>query len=292
LRGSVATCLVLGRSLPDLLAAAATASLAGDFSCSLRGSPRSSDASWGTDEQAHRFRLPPALGRLLQGACRGRDDHPVTEATFRDFLPPASSVAPPPFSTRCVHTRLPPKRRSSPARHHPPLVVPPSWSLTTSTACSAPCFRECCIPCRPWGSPRFCATSPSEENTPHVPETLTPLDEVPSPVAVTASLRHRALLTFLPLSPARDRMLPLPATHALEPSREARDSRALLHRRVRSVTSRFQLNDTLFVLGFHFPSKVSPFPPLPDRRGGLDIPAGVRALTVCPESRFAAPRSH
>jgi hypothetical protein len=134
----------------------AAASLAGDFSALSRGSSRSSESSWGCSEQALRDRLPPALGRLLQGACRGRDEPRPTCAGFAFILPPASFLAPPPSTTLCVHTRQAPKILTSAARHHPPLLVPPSWSLTTSTAYSAPRFRACCSSSRPWGSSRFC----------------------------------------------------------------------------------------------------------------------------------------
>ena len=170
------------------------ASLAGHFSALSRGSSRSSESSWGCLEQALRNRLPPALGRLLQGACRGRAAPGSTRADFAYNLPPASFVAPPPSTTRCVHTRDTPKSLSSAARNHPPLHVPSSWSLTTSTAYSAPRFRACCSSSRPWGSSRFGACSTTLRRdclAAHVLVTLTPLDEVPSPSAGT---HHCALL--------------------------------------------------------------------------------------------------
>jgi hypothetical protein len=99
-----------------------------------------------------------------------------------------------------VHSRPGPRTDPSVAWSHPDDLVPPSWFLTTSAACSARRFRVCCNPNRPWGSPRFSRTS-SLLPAPRLPATRPPLDEFPSLTAVPhhcglmPSCRYRPPLT-------------------------------------------------------------------------------------------------
>jgi len=226
----------------------------------------------------------------------------VSELTSSAYLLPLGVSFRVPAAAGMTECRLAPTSCNPSSRelsrpstvHHPVRPHPPS-SEEPDIASAAPPATGCSVrmvlhhldgflrtelpgvlhPVPAMGFVAFPARAPRREPAAHPRDAHTPRRS-PLTGSRAASLRFLALLPFLP--PPRER--------------EARDSKALLHRRVRSVTDRFQPDATLFVLGFHLPFKVSPLPSLPSRRGGPDIPLGVRALSVCPKSRFAAPRSH
>jgi hypothetical protein len=182
LRGFVATCLVLGRSLPDLLAVPATASLAGGFSMycgGLRGLPMPPvDVVSKLTSSAYllplgvSFRVPAAAGIPSVDSRR-----PPA------ILPPASFLAPPPFSTRCVYTRQGSEEPGI-ASAAPPAtgcsVRMVSHHLDGFLRTELPGVLH---PEPVMGFVAFPAFVLRREQL-RIPATLTPLDEVPSPVAV------------------------------------------------------------------------------------------------------------
>jgi len=67
-----------------------------------------------------------------------------------------SPCAPPSTLARPIHEVLPPRGPSEPSSGH----LPPSWFLTTSTACRSREARACCIPLPTLGFAAFRATPP------------------------------------------------------------------------------------------------------------------------------------
>jgi hypothetical protein len=110
---------------------------------------------------------------------------PATEAACLSW--DSSDVAPPPTHLSRVHSHSP--RAASVCRCDTADLVPPTWFLTTSTACSAMRLQVCCALLPILGSAAFHLLSHRLEpklgaTEPVFPATQTPFEEFPSLTAV------------------------------------------------------------------------------------------------------------
>jgi hypothetical protein len=164
--------------------------------------------------------VPRNLAPLLQSALALPELLAASEeASSSSSLGIRSRIAPLSFDLLCVHSRKP--RLPSARSCQGPDPVPSSWSLTTSTVCSAQGLRVCCTPLTTLGFDAFLAGTPRrrpgwvalERPSPSPRRESYPSKSSPhqQPYRITAALALLPLLLALLAWTARPRSSEVPS---------------------------------------------------------------------------------